>query len=47
MAPRYRHLGITLLADSLYAVHPFVELVGRDLQIFDVPVAAGEELHVA
>ena len=27
MAPRYRHLGITLLADSLYAVHPFIELV--------------------
>ena len=27
MAPRYRHLGITLLADSRYAVHPFVELV--------------------
>ena len=26
MAPRYRHLGITLLADSLYAVHPFVDL---------------------
>ena len=27
MAPRYRHLGITLVADSRYAVHPFVELV--------------------
>ena len=27
MGARYRDLGITLLGDSLYAVHPFIELV--------------------